>query len=173
MSMEQQTSIGQQSDERFLSVLGEVTSLKDAYIAQQLQGYLRNAARSRLTFRYTGILIIILSVSLPYLTTLKGVWLSIVLPIVALLVAGLTGLNSFYRWESSWKGYSQMAHSLEYTLKLWEIQIIKAKHEQDPLQAIELAVQATKDLVESAHTTITAEDEEFFKRVQFPQIHKN
>ena len=101
----QKTTIDQQDNERFASILKELLSIKETYVLQQLHWYRKRVPKVRFYFRLTSTLIIIFSVSIPFLTTLEGPWKSIVLPVVALMVAGLTGLSAFFRWEGSWKGY--------------------------------------------------------------------
>src|SRR5436190_18395614 len=122
MENEQQVPGWIQSDERFISVLKELEALKENFVVRKIHVYSRVATQARLRFRISGALIIGLSVCLPFLTILKeGIWISIVLPIVALVIAGLSGLNAFFRWESNWKGYSQTRYKLEYLLKVWEL----------------------------------------------------
>ena len=102
-------------------------------------------------------------------STLEGLWRTIVLPIVALLVAGLTGLISFFRWESDWKGYRQTQFNLDHLLSIWELKIAQAKLERDTKQAISMVLQATQELLDTTHTTTSAEAEEYFQRVQIPR----
>lgn len=159
-----------QNDARFISALKELEALKEEFVVQKMLAYKRWAVQSRVRFRLSGALIIGLSVCLPFLTTLKeGIWISIVLPIVALVIAGLSGLNAFFRWESNWKGYSQTRYKLEYLLKVWELKVIEAKHEMDTQKSVEIVVQATKQLLDDVEATTSAESEEYFKRVQIPK----
>jgi uncharacterized Zn finger protein len=88
---------------------------------------------------------------------------------VALLVAGLTGLISFFRWESDWKGYRQTQFNLDHLLSIWELKIAQAKLERDTKQAISMVLQATQELLDTTHTTTSAEAEEYFQRVQIPR----
>lgn len=169
MDHEQQVRGWIQRDERFISVLKELEALKENFVVRKIRAYSRRATQAQLRFRISGALIIGLSVCLPFLTTLKGgIWISIVLPIVALLIAGLSGLNAFFRWESNWKGYSQTRYRLEYLLKVWELKVIEAKHETDTQKSVEIVVQATKQLLDDVESTTSAETEEYFKRVQIP-----
>lgn len=120
-------------------------------------------------FRFASTLIIILSVSIPFLATLEGLWKSIALPVAALMIAGLTGLSAFYRWETSWKGYMNAQLTLEHMLWMWELRMTGAKHEIDPQKGIEKALNATEQLLRDTQGTITTEAEEYFKSVQVPQ----
>lgn len=170
MENEQQVLGGLQNDERFISVLKELETLKENFVVRKIRVYKSWAAQTRLRFRISGTLIIGLSACLPFLTTLKeGIWISIVLPIVALVIAGLSSLNAFFRWESNWKGYSQTRYKLEYLLKMWELKVIEAKHEMDTQKAVEIIMQATKQLLDDVEATTNAEADEYFKRVQLPK----
>lgn len=170
MESEQQAPGGLQNDQRFISVLKELEMLKENFVVQKLRAYSKLANQARLRFRISGTLIIGLSVCLPFLTTLKtGIWISIVLPIVALVIAGLSGLNAFFRWESNWKGYSQTRYRLEYSLKVWELSVIEARHETDTQKSVEIVVQATKRLLDDVEATTSSEAEDYFKRVQIPK----
>jgi len=169
MDEKQQKSDYQQSDERFNSVLTELTQIKEAFVMEELQFYVKQAKLPRLLFSITGILIIMLSVSIPFLSTLEGIWRHIILPIVALMVAGLTGLSSFFRWERTWKGHIQTRITLEYLLSVWNLQITQARHEVDIQKGIEIAINATKQLLDDTHKTVSAETKEHFERLQIPR----
>lgn len=160
----------QQKDERFLSILKELETLKEEFVVRKIGGYRKATGLARLRFRTAGVLIIVLSACLPLLSTLReGIWISIVLPIVALTIAGLSGLSAFFHWESNWRGFSQTRFMLEYLLKTWELKIIEAKYETDPQKAIDTAMQATKQLLDETRAVTSDESEEFFKRTQLPK----
>jgi hypothetical protein len=167
MDEKQQPNEDQQLDKRFLSVLHEVETIKNTYVVEaQLQWYAKRVGLPRFFFNLSGILIILLSVSIPYLATLEGPWRNIVLPIVALMVAGLTGLSSFFRWDTTMKSHIQAGLRLQYWLSLWDLQIIEAKHELNVERAIEKALQATQRLLENAQDTSSTETEEHFQFIK-------
>src|SRR6266700_6723169 len=155
-----------QSNKRFLSVLEELTHIKEEFVVRQLNWYKAHARTPMLLFRISGVLVILLSVSLPFLTTLEGLWKTLVLPVISLLIAGLTGLNAFFRWESDWKGYRQTHLTLEYLLTTWELQIAEARCQVDEQKAIDIALKATEQLINMTRTTTSTEAEDYFKRVQ-------
>ncbi|MFB0536508.1 MAG: DUF4231 domain-containing protein [Anaerolineae bacterium] len=161
---------GQQSDERFVAVLEELTKIKDAHVVRTLNWYKRYARRPMVFFRASGVLIIILSVSVPFLGVLEGFWKDTVLPIVTLMIAGLTGLSSFFQWQSAWRGYRQTQFTLEHLLSIWELRIVEAKHHPDTQEGIEIALQVTKQLLDDARAATAAETEEYFELVQLPRI---
>jgi Protein of unknown function (DUF4231) len=166
MGEDLQPSNSLQNNKRFLSVLEELTRIKEEFVVRRLHWYKTHARTPMLLFRTSGVLVILLSVSLPFLTTLEGLWKTIVLPVISLLIAGLTGLNSFFQWESGWKGYRQTQFTLDYLLTQWELQIAEAKCQVDVQKGIDMALQATEQLISTTQTTTNVEAEEYFKRVQ-------
>lgn len=173
MDQDQQSRAPFPGDEHLLTVLAELTRIKDAFVGQKLDWYKAHARTPMLLFRLSGVLVILLSVSLPLLATLEGFWKTLVLPVVALLVAGLTGLTSFFRWESGWKGYRQAQFTLEYLLTTWELQITEASHQADVQKGIDQALQATRQLLDATHTAVSTEAEEYFKRVHIPRAQQS
>ena len=168
MAAEQPARTGQPGAQDVDAIFRELWAMQDKYFNRLLRRYSRLATEHRLFFRAIGMLIILLSVSIPFLTTLDGVWKDIALPVVALLVAGLTGLTAFFHWEQHWKSYRQAQFSLLHLLAIWELEMTEARHAPDSQQAIARAVAATRELFNQAAAVSSAETEEFFKRLQAP-----
>ena len=164
-----QSTANLQGNTDFQTILDEATRIKNEYVQEQVNWYNNHASLPMRLFRISGILIILLSVSLPFLATLDGFWKTIVLPIVALLVAALTGLTSFYRWESDWKGFRETKFMLEYLISVWDWSISQAKLEKDEQKAITLVVAATNQLLDATHAATSSETAQFFQRAQIPQ----
>lgn len=155
-----------QSGKRFLYVLEEAKDTRDEFVIRNINWYKKRARTPMFLFRASGILVILLSVGLPFLTTLDGFWKTIVLPVTSVLIAGLTGLNSFFRWENAWKGYRQTHLTLEYLLTMWELQIAEARCQIDEQKAINIVLKATEQLINATRTAISTEAEDYFKQVQ-------
>jgi hypothetical protein len=168
MDTDQHTS-NTQSDPDFLTVLKELTNIKYKYVVPSLNHYNTRGRLPMILFVVFGVLTILLSISIPLLVTQEGFWKNTILPIVAVLVAGMTSLMQFFRWESIWRAYSQSAQTLHYLLSIWELKITLAKHEKDTQQAIDMAVEATQQLIEGTHTTVGSEMEEYFQLFKIPR----
>lgn len=174
MNADQQTKREPDPEERFHSILEELNKIKEKYVEkEQVDWYKKDVQLSRFFFNLSSILIIILSVSLPYLATLEGFGRTTVLPLVALAVAGLTGLSAFFRWDASTKSHIQVQSQLEYWLSIWELRITEAKNEPDVKKATEMAVNATLQLLENAQKTSSAEVEEHFQSIRPPRAQQS
>jgi hypothetical protein len=147
--------------------LSELSRFKDDVI-KSIEWYKKQAPKQMVLFRTFGVLVILLSVSVPFLGTLEGLGKTIVLPVVSVLIAGLTGINAFFNWQSQWQQFRLAQFTLENLVAKWDFEILLAKSEEDEERAIEMVVEATKDLMEQASRVTQAETADFFRGVQSP-----
>jgi hypothetical protein len=147
--------------------LSELSRFKDDVI-KSIEWYKKQAPKQMVLFRTFGVLVILLSVSVPFLGTLEGLGKTIVLPVVSVLIAGLTGINAFFNWQSQWQQFRLAQFTLENLIARWDFEIMQARSEEDEDKAIDLAVQATRDLMEQASRVTQAETAEFFGGMQSP-----
>lgn len=158
------------TNEKLTSSYGRFEDIKNKYVVSVKEWFKSQARQSMILFRFSGVLIIILSVSIPFLVTFEWVWKDIVLSIVALTIAGLTGINSFFKWESAWRGYRQTQFALEHLLAIWELKMIEAKNCTDLEEGLKMAMNATEQLLKETRGVTSTETEDYFKHVQMPQI---
>ena len=156
-----------QNDERFQKVMDELKKIKGEVVSIK-NWFARNSALPRILFWSVGGVIILLSVLVPYLATLDGIWKTVVLPAVAVAIAGLSSLNAFFQWQSQWQNYRQTQYALEHFLSKWEIEIVKAKFHENPEKAIEIAIEATSKLLDQAREITSSTTSEYFKKIQLP-----
>lgn len=158
---------GVQHDGRFPEVLDELEEIKRKVVAAK-DWFARNSARPRILFRLVGGSLILLSVLVPLLATLEGIWKELVLPSVAVAIAFLTGLNAFYQWQTQWQGNREAQYALEYLLAKWEVETVKARFESDRDKAVDLAIEATDQLLDQAREVTSSTTGEFFKNLKIP-----
>lgn len=168
MDSDKQLPPGSQKDERFLSILNELESIKESYVSSQLQWYETHAKRPMFLFRICGTLVIILSISLPFLAMQTGIWKEVLLSIFSLAIAGLSGVNAFFHWDSDWKAYRQTQFTLRSLLVTWDLSITEARYESDVQKAIDLAKLATKQLVDETQKVTGTETGQYFEQIQMP-----
>jgi hypothetical protein len=165
MSIEPETPATQQSSARFVEVLSKLTAIKKEYVDKNLKWYRDHSRQPAILFRTVGALVIVLSVTVPFLATLDDPWKSVVLPIVSLLIAGLTGLNSFFQWQGKWQKFLQARLSLEYSAQSWELQVLRARYETDEEKAVRILFDATTKLLDDARAVISTETQEYFTAI--------
>lgn len=120
---------------------------------------------NRILFRITGVGLIALSSLIPLLSAYEGAKWRIAVGIIGVLVAALTGVNTFFRWDRSWHFYSSAQFELAHLLTLWELDVAQAMTELDPKERLRLVREAARLLVKRAYRAQTSETAAFFKTV--------
>ena len=146
-----------------------IAVIAENYAKPHLQWYVSHKLLPRLLFRAVGVAIILLSVSIPLLTTLSFRGRDLVLSCAALAIAAMTGLNSFYGWDQAWRGRQQTAATLEHLIASWRVRHASARLEPDPGKRRDLATAAAQELIDQVKAVTGAEAEQFFSEVRLPQ----
>lgn len=81
---------------------GGVVTAADAYGSWLRSFYDVRAKWHRRFYRFSGLMVILVGAALPVLTSLDYPGKTVVISLAGVLVAGLTGLRAFYRWDQSW-----------------------------------------------------------------------
>ena len=155
------------TDERLDALLKQLSPLVDSVFAAR-QYYLKRAVRPKNAFRLSGVAIILLSLSIPFIASLQFAGKDMLLSAFAVLIAVITSLGSFYKWEQTWRSYRQAETALGHLLSLWEFSIVEATQETDITKGREKIIAATQQLLEAAHKVTSTETEEFFSKIEWP-----
>lgn len=122
----------------------------------------------RVWFRVSGVVVIVLSISLPFLTTLRFSGQDAVVSLVALCIAAVSGLRGFFRWEEQWHLYRRQDLALTALLARWEINMIKALRSTGADNQQTAAEAATDEVLRDAQSIGLGELNEFFEGVAWP-----
>ena len=155
------------TDEKLASLLKQLRPLVDN-VVEARQYYLKRAKRPKNAFRISGVAVILLSLSIPFIASLQFTGKDILLSAFAVLIAIVTSLGSFYKWEQTWRSYRQAESALGHLLSLWDFRIIEAAQETDTRKGMEQIIVATQQLLLEAHKVTSTETEEFFSKVEWP-----
>lgn len=153
----------------FDAVLKSCRALKEQYVDVRISYYKGHTVLPRWMFRLAGIFTILLSVTLPALAAAVFPHKEIVLSATSIMIAALTGLSSFYRWDRTWSGNSSSQVALEQRVAKWELELTNAQYLQAPDDRIVHLYQATNDLLTNASNIVSSESTGFFSGLQFPQ----
>ena len=134
-----------------------------------LEWYRKRAPRARIFYRASGILIILLGVALPILAAFgkELVYKDLLVSISAGLIALLTGINSFFRWDVAWHGHIQAELTLDRLHKDWEFAIARAKAHPEVAEALKMAIEATEQFQTRVHVVVEAETKGYFTVQKF------
>ena len=92
--------------------------------------------------------------------------------LIGILIALLSGLAAFFRWDESWKANISALMEIEHRQAVWELRILEARRAADGEQGVAQAVQATKDLLEEARKVDVGNTQAFFQNVRVPDAKK-
>ena len=155
------------ADEKLTALVKQLRPLVDN-VVEARRYYEKRASRPKIAFRVSGVAVILLSLSIPFIASLQFTGKDILLSTFAVLIAIITSLGSFYKWEYSWRSYRQAESALGYLLSVWDFRIIEATQETDTRKGAEKIIVATQQLLEEAHKVTSTETEEFFSKVEWP-----
>ena len=127
---------------------------------QTMQNSKNNANRAGFLFRLIGTLLLLVSVSIPLLSSFEGSWKissfegswKKTVSIAALSVAFMTGINGFFDFQGTWGFSRQAQYELRYQIIKWEQSISVAqynylKNGNDEKVFLEKANFATDELI--------------------------
>ena len=126
------------------------------------------AHRHRRWFRLTGVLTIVFSVSLPALTATDFSSRNAVISVLAIGVAGLSGLRAFYQWDNSWQLYRSQELALDALATRWHLTMLRIVRSAAP-DADDQAHALTLDVLNGVYESGRTEISDFFSGVAWPQ----
>lgn len=121
----------------------------------------------RVVFRIAGTIVIVSSVLLPVVASLKALpYREAALITLSMAVAIPTSLNAFFRWDSTWRSRTRTEGDLRGLLAAWELRLKGADLSDNPAQA---ALAATERLFREAYALVASETDQFFATVRWPE----
>jgi hypothetical protein len=161
------------ADDRFNELVKEARGIKERFIDKEYEWYRSHQKWPFIFFRCAGVVTIVLGVTLPAVAgvgkALSPLHQDVIISVMSVTIAALTGLSSFYRWERSWRGRIIVRLGLEALCAQWELEIANARLILDPADRLKHVYQATNDLIANGRSVCSSETEEFFSGMQFPQ----
>ena len=126
-----------------------------------------NAKRSFRYYRGFGILVILLSTSLPFLTALQQPTLQkFLIPLVAAMISALSSVTVFMAYGDSWNGYRTAEIRTRYARAKWENSMFQAKLAPTVEEAVTLVKEATATFINDVQQAAGAETQSFFQAVK-------
>jgi hypothetical protein len=133
----------------------------EAYTLRIRAFYDSRARWHRRFYRLSGIIVIITGATLPVLATSDYSHKDFVVSCAGVLVAAVTALRAFYRWDQGWVLLRQTEFAINETYWDWKGSV------QDPPDR-----KAASELLRKIQELRRREAETFFKDLTFPEHHK-
>lgn len=134
----------------------EFPSAAEAYALRVRRVYDLRATWHRRLYRLSGIVVILAGAGLPLLVSVDYAAKEAVIAATGVLVAVITALRAFYRWDQSWILLRRTEMQLTAALWSWRSREPGADRE------------AAAELIRRVHDIRAIETESFFKDLAFP-----
>jgi hypothetical protein len=149
--------------------LQEMARVVNDYVQEAHDWYQRKKRLPRQLYRVTIATTVILSSSVPFLASFEGRGFRLAVGVIGVIIAVVTGLGGFYRWETTWQVFALAQADLEYALRVWELRMAEADSKEEHGARLALAKEATQEVMEEGRRVRASETEEFFRGVMRPQ----
>jgi len=138
----------------------DLPAFAEAYVTRLRMFYDSRASWHRRLYRISGILVILSGAILPVLATAHYPHKEIVVSSIGVLVAALTGLRAFYRWDQSWVVLRQTEFLIDDAYWAWK------GNTPNP------DAKTASELLQALIKIRQSEAETFFKDLTFPSQHQ-
>jgi len=140
----------------------------EAYALSVREFYDSRAWWCRRLYRLSGILVILVGATLPLLSTLDYAHKEITVSLAGIVVAVMTSLRAFYRWDQSWVLLRNTEIVLTNAYLAWKGSTEEATEATDERQQ-RARNQAAIALIAKVSSIRQGEAESFFKDLSYPQ----
>ncbi len=138
-------------------------------IVNSYHWYKRHKNRERINFRIAGVTVILFSITIPAISAYSFTGKDMIVSIMALTIAILSGLNGFFKWEESWQNFNSSELAIQYLIGMWQFQLLEAKSHANASERLSEARKATKHLLEEVGKIISQETENYFSKIEWPK----
>jgi len=142
-----------------------VRAIKLSYVDDKLEWYKSHKVLPRTLYRLVGIATVVLSVTLPALTTATFTHKDLTISCISIVIAAFTGLGSFYHWDRTWQKNATSEASIQAFVAKWELELARAKDLIAPADRTKHVYDATDDLVANTSKVVLTETQDFFSNL--------
>jgi hypothetical protein len=157
--------------QEFEQLLSPYKTIKENYVKTRLDFYKKGHNKKRYAAQASAVLILLFSLLIPIVVnfdfTGPWTWLSktLIVSLMSLSIAFVSGLSELCQWQSLWKEYSKRVVQIETLIGIWEIEVANARQLSDPREISAVLGKATETLLKSVDMAVVTEMETFFAAV--------
>ena len=144
-------------------------------LASMIEYYRKRVPGRRRAFRATGIAVIVIGATLPFIAALGDVTIGdwhfkkdLIVSGLAVALSIFSGFAQFFRWDESWRGQTRSLFRLQRLRATWELQKAKAFQLRNPAEAIALLESGVNELIRGSHEVALEEMDTFFSNQRLP-----
>lgn len=141
----------------------------DEHVVKYRNWYARRARYVRYFFRISGLGVIAASSSIPVLAALEFANKDVIIGTIGVLIVSLTAVRNFFRWDHVWAIVRTGDFELTFMEAQWSLRLAELEEMEDQDEALRLAHEATKELVERTRVIVRKVSDDYFSLVVWPQ----
>src|SRR4029079_4980095 len=147
--------VGMSSAQEYETIEKDLRELVSKQVMPCYTWYDTHKGWPRILFRVAGLVVVIGSLLLPAIAAQSNLsHQKEILTAVSLAVAIMSSLNSFFKWDATWRSRTRTAYALQGLLGEWEFGMRASRESQNPRSS---ALEATESLVEQAFALVGSE----------------
>jgi hypothetical protein len=154
--------------ERASRLIAQYRAVVDRDLMPLISQYDWRARWHRRNFRFSGLVVIMLSASLPLLASFDYPHKTVVIGFAGVVIAVATALRTFHHWDQMWGLLRRTYFDLLQAHASWQIELARAEQIGDPDRCASEAYEATKKLFDVLSSIRREESEKFFSSLKFP-----
>jgi hypothetical protein len=151
-----------------LELHNDPEQLAREYVVRERDRARKQADRVRLFFRLSGMLMLSISVTIPFLAALQIGKEDYVIGILGVVMAFVTAARNFFHWDRAWAIRRLTEVKLTKQLGLWETDLARIHAGGDDAAAREKALERTKRLISEASEVIEHGYQDYFAQLSWP-----
>jgi len=154
-----------------MNIIGEIETLISGETEKSISWYENHSNIPRVVFRALGVLTILLSVAIPFLSqeslqlANKTLWITG----LSLSITVVTGITTFFKPDQIWKLNMGAKLNLEALYTTWKLEMIEAKAKSDQKGSIEKCFSVSHRFLKAAQNVTASNTEGFFANITFPK----
>lgn len=152
------------NSEEFKQLVSQYRKIKDNRVNKRLDFYNERVESKRHAAARAKTAVLLLSLVIPVVANLDfaAPWKGIIVSIMSLFIALISGLAEFHQWQRTWQEYSKAIVQIEGLMDSWELDVARARQLSHPKEISEELAEVTETLLESVEQIVLTEMRAFF-----------
>ena len=152
--------------EEFERLLIGYRRIKQERVDPRLDFYRKHVGNKQRLAQWTRAAVLVLSLAIPVVVAFDATaWpvpKELIVSLMSLTIALVSGLEGQHQWQRTWREYSSRIVQIETLIGRWDLEVMVASHLSDSKEADERLRKATENLMLSVEQAVLTEMDAFF-----------
>ena len=153
-------------DLEFKEILSHYEQIKQNRADEQLKFYNDKINSKRRFAQWFGAAVLVISLAIPIVTNvgfdLTPHQLNMIITVMSLSIALVTGLDGLHQWRTTWREYSRAIVQIKTLIELWKVKVAGARQLGNHDDVSKALGEATEELLRKVEAVNLREQDIFF-----------